>query len=47
SKAAASTAIFDYLETFYNRKRLHSSLDYLSPQSFLNRYFQNQNPNLN
>lgn len=47
SKAAAATAIFDYFETFYNRKRLHSSLDYLSPQSFLTRYFQNQKPNLN
>ena len=31
---AARTAIFDYIETFYNRSRLHSSLDYLSPISF-------------
>ena len=30
----ARTAIFDYLETFYNRIRLHSSLDYLSPIKF-------------
>jgi transposase InsO family protein len=28
--AAARTAIFDYVETFYNRTRLHSSLAYLS-----------------
>ena len=26
SKAAARTALFDYLACFYNRKRLHSSL---------------------
>ncbi len=29
--AAARTAIFDYIETFYNRTRLHSSLAYRSP----------------
>ena len=32
--AQARTAIFDYIETFYNRIRLHSSLDYLSPLKF-------------
>jgi transposase InsO family protein len=32
--AAARTAIFDYIETFYNRPRLHSSLAYLSPINF-------------
>jgi transposase InsO family protein len=32
--ATARTAIFDYIETFYNRARLHSSLDYLSPINF-------------
>ncbi len=32
--AAARTAIFDYIETFYNRTRLHSSLAYRSPISF-------------
>lgn len=30
----ARTAIFDYIETFYNRTRLHSSLDYKSPINF-------------
>jgi putative transposase len=34
TRAAARTAIFDYIETFYNRTRLHSSLDYLSPITF-------------
>jgi transposase InsO family protein len=32
--AEARTAIFDYIETFYNRIRLHSSLAYLSPAAF-------------
>jgi transposase InsO family protein len=32
--AQARTAIFDYIETFYNRTRLHSSLDYQSPVNF-------------
>jgi putative transposase len=47
AQKAASLAIFDYLETFYNRSRLHSSLGYKSPQAYLNHYFQNQNPSLN
>jgi len=32
--AQARTAIFDYIETFYNPIRLHSSLAYQSPISF-------------
>ena len=32
--AHARTAIFDYLETFYNRSRLHSALGYHSPLQF-------------
>lgn len=31
---AAHLAIFDYIETFYNPKRLHSSLNYQSPINF-------------
>jgi transposase InsO family protein len=34
SKTAAKLAIFDYIETFYNRRRRHSSLAYLSPLDF-------------
>lgn len=30
----ARTSIFEYIEGFYNRKRLHSSLGYLSPEMF-------------
>ena len=32
--AQARTAIFDYIETFYNRIRLHSSLAYHTPINF-------------
>jgi transposase InsO family protein len=31
----ASLAIFEYIETFYNRRRKHSSLGYKSPEQFL------------
>ena len=30
----ARTALFDYIESFYNRTRLHSSLGYMSPINF-------------
>lgn len=30
----ARAAIFDYIEIFYNRKRLHSSIGYMSPEQF-------------
>ena len=30
----ARASIFEYIEVFYNRKRLHSSLGYLSPEAF-------------
>lgn len=31
TREEAKTALFDYIEVFYNRKRRHSSLGYLSP----------------
>jgi putative transposase len=34
TRAEARSAIFDYIESFYNRTRLHSSLGYLSPVTF-------------
>ena len=30
----AKSEIFDYIEVFYNRQRLHSTLDYHSPVEF-------------
>ncbi len=34
TRAQAKMEVFAYIETFYNRKRLHSTLDYLSPDEF-------------
>jgi transposase InsO family protein len=34
TRAEARQAIFDFIEVFYNRRRLHSSLGYLSPIDF-------------
>ena len=34
SYAQAKEDLFDYIEAFYNRRRRHSSLDYLSPVDF-------------
>lgn len=34
SRAAAERAIFEYIEAFYNRVRLHSTLGYMSPAQF-------------
>jgi transposase InsO family protein len=41
TRRAATTALFDYFETFYNRRRLHRSLADRSPHDFLNDYFKN------
>lgn len=34
TREQAKISIFEYIEVFYNRKRLHSSLGYVSPESF-------------
>ena len=34
TRALARTALFDYLELFYNEQRRHSALGYLSPRAF-------------
>jgi transposase InsO family protein len=47
SRPAARLALFDYLETFYNRHRRHSSLDHQAPNTVLHQYFQNLKPHLN
>lgn len=47
SKREARMAIFKYLETFYNRRRRHSSLDYQAPDQVLLKYFQTHQPELN
>jgi transposase InsO family protein len=37
------SAIFEYIESFYNRCRRHSTLGYLSPDEFERRWNQDQN----
>ncbi len=34
TREQARASIFEYIEVFYNRKRLHSSLGYVSPEQF-------------
>ena len=34
----ARTALFEYIEIFYNRQRRHSALDYLSPDAYERRH---------
>jgi putative transposase len=34
TREEARAAIFEFIEVFYNRYRLHSSLDYTSPATF-------------
>jgi len=36
NREEAKTSIFEYVEVFYNRKRLHSFLDYCSPEEYEN-----------
>jgi putative transposase len=38
TRREAELAVFDYIETFYNPTRRHSSLGYLSPVAFENQY---------
>jgi putative transposase len=38
TRADARLAVFDYIEAFYNPRRRHSALDYLSPAEFERRY---------
>lgn len=40
SRGSAKTTIAEWIEIFYNGKRRHSSLDYLSPLEFERRYYE-------
>ncbi len=34
TRKEAQLALFDYIEVFYNRKRIHSSLGFQTPSNF-------------
>ena len=34
ARELAKAEVFEYIEIYYNRRRLHSRLGYLSPQAF-------------
>ena len=42
TREQARTAIFSWIEVWYNRKRRHSTLGYLSPEAFERKYQQEQ-----
>ena len=42
TRQAARTAIYEYIEVCYNRRRRHSALDYLSPTEYETRHHQQQ-----
>jgi putative transposase len=42
TRIEARTDLFSYIETFYNRRRRHSSLDYLSPEAYEQLFYQRQ-----
>jgi putative transposase len=44
TRAEARSALFDYIEVFYNRTRLHSSLGYLSPKTFESHQSKKKSP---
>ena len=38
----AYRTIFEFIEGFYNPKRIHSSIGYVSPVEFENTYYENK-----
>lgn len=42
TRSQANQAIFEYIEVFYNRQRLHSSNNYMSPVDFENQLLLNE-----
>lgn len=41
------TALFEYIEVFYNRRRLHSSIDYETPDEVEAEYVRAAQPSVN
>jgi putative transposase len=42
TRASAKTAIAEWIEVFYNRKRRHSTIGYATPAEYEERYFEQQ-----
>ena len=42
TKAQANQSIFEYIEVHYNRKRMHSANNYLSPVDYEEKMLQNE-----
>ncbi len=42
TRAQANEKIFEYIEIFYNRKRIHSSNNYMSPSEFEDKMLQKE-----
>ena len=42
SRNQARAEVFFYIESFYNRRRRHSALDYVSPEAYEQLYYQQQ-----
>lgn len=40
TKAEAKSAIFEFIEVWYNRERIHSSLDYMTPLEYEQKYLE-------
>jgi len=40
SRKEAKASIFEYIECYYNTKRIHSTLDYCTPKEYLQRYYE-------
>lgn len=41
TRKQALSSVFEYIEVFYNRKRRHSTLDYMAPEEFEKRVMKN------
>lgn len=40
TREQAALEIFEYIECFYNKLRIHSALDWLSPEEFEDRHYE-------
>jgi hypothetical protein len=38
------SAVFEYIEVFYNRQRSHSTINYMTPEEFINKAFADSPP---